>query len=211
MRERSPGGDVLFVGTKKQAQETVAEEAARGRHALREPALARRHAHELPTIQRRIERLRELEDMGTRGDIRARCPRRSRRSSTKKDKLDEVLSAASRTWTPARAPSTSSTRVKEHIAVAEAASWASRSSRSCDTNCDPDQVDYSIPGNDDAIRAVRLITDRVANACIEGVEVAPKTTCPRTRPPKRKTGEKPGSTSGRSRRYRRGDGARRGP
>ena len=121
------------------------------------------------TIRRRIERLREIEDMRNRGLFDVLPKREQTRISEEYAKLEKFLSGIKAMNRLPAAVYVVDTR-KEHIAVAEARKLSIPVVAIVDTNSDPDEVDYPIPGNDDAIRAVRLITNRVANASLEGLE-----------------------------------------
>jgi small subunit ribosomal protein S2 len=121
------------------------------------------------TIRKRVERLREIEDMKTRGVMDVLPKREQARLNEEAAKLEKYLGGIKNMHRPPAGVYIVDTR-KEHIAVAEARKLGIPVIAILDTNCDPDEVDYAIPGNDDAIRAVRLITNRVANACLEGLE-----------------------------------------
>jgi small subunit ribosomal protein S2 len=163
------GGDVLFVGTKKQAQDAVREEAARATQPYVNQRWLGGMLTNFQTIRRRVERLREIEDMGTRGVMDVLPKREQARLTEEAEKLEKFLGGIRAMTRLPAAIYVVDTR-QEHIAVAEARKLGIPIVAILDTNCDPDEVDYSIPGNDDAIRAVRLITNRIANACMEGVD-----------------------------------------
>ncbi len=163
------GGDVLFVGTKKQAQDAIREEAVRAGQPYVNQRWLGGMLTNFQTIRKRVERLREIEDMRQRGVMDVLPKREQSRLSEEAARLEKFLGGIK---TMNRLPSAVyvvDTR-QEHIAVAEARKLGVPVVAILDTNCDPDEVDYPIPGNDDAIRAVRLITSRVANACLEGME-----------------------------------------
>ena len=164
------GGTVLFVGTKKQAQEAIAEQATRvGMPYVNQRWLGGMLTN-FSTVHKRLQRLQ-----GARGDrLRRRAPppasrRRSCSSSRReKDKLERTLGGIR---DMARVPSAVwivDTK-KEHIAVGEARKLDIPVVAILDTNCDPDEVDYTIPGNDDAIRSVTLLTRVIADAVAEGL------------------------------------------
>jgi small subunit ribosomal protein S2 len=121
------------------------------------------------TIRKRVERLREIEDMRHRGVMDVLPKREQARLAEEAAKLEKFLGGIKAMNRLPAGIYVVDTR-KEHIAVAEARKLGLPVVAILDTNCDPDEVDYAIPGNDDAIRAVRLITNRVASACLEGVE-----------------------------------------
>ncbi len=163
------GGEVLFVGTKKQAQDAIREESTRASQPFVNQRWLGGMLTNFQTIRRRVERLREIEDMRHRGVMDVLPKREQARLAEEAAKLEKFLGGIK---TMQRVPSAIyvvDTR-QEHIAVAEARKLGIAVVAILDTNCDPDEVDYAIPGNDDAIRAVRLITNRVANACLEGLE-----------------------------------------
>jgi small subunit ribosomal protein S2 len=163
------GGEMLFVGTKKQAQDAIKEEAMRAGQPWVNQRWLGGMLTNFQTIRKRVERLREIEDMRHRGVMDVLPKREQARLAEEAAKLEKFLGGIK---TMNRLPAgiyVVDTR-KEHIAVAEARKLGLPVVAILDTNCDPDEVDYAIPGNDDAIRAVRLITNRVASACIEGVE-----------------------------------------
>jgi small subunit ribosomal protein S2 len=165
----SKGGTILFVGTKKQAQETIQTEAARAGMPYVNSRWLGGTLTNFQTIQGRIDHLVRLEDAMARGEF-ARM--------TKRDVLDieEEIERLNRhfggikemTRLPAALyivdPS------MEYLAIAEANRTRIPIVAMTDTNCNPNLIDYPIPSNDDAIRAVRLITMRIADACIEGAQ-----------------------------------------
>jgi small subunit ribosomal protein S2 len=163
------GSSILFVGTKKQAQDAIREEAVRAE----QPYVAQRWLGGMltnfQTIRRRVERLREIEDMRDRGLMDVLPKREQARLMDELARLEKYLGGIKTMYALPGAIYVVDTR-KEHIAVMEARKLGLPVVAIIDTNCDPDEVDYAIPGNDDAIRAVRLITSRVANAALEGLE-----------------------------------------
>lgn len=163
------GGDILFVGTKKQAQDAIQEEATRARQPYVNQRWMGGMLTNFQTIRKRVERLREIEDMTTRGVMEILPKREQARLNEEAAKLEKYLGGIKNMHKPPAGVYVVDTR-KEHIAVAEARKLGIPVIAILDTTCDPDEVDYAIPGNDDAIRAVRLITNRVANACLEGLE-----------------------------------------
>ncbi|HHW92519.1 MAG TPA: 30S ribosomal protein S2 [Firmicutes bacterium] len=161
------GGTILFVGTKKQAQETVREEAERcGMFYVNTRWLGGTLTN-YQTIKKRIQRLQELEQM-EENDIFAVLPKKEvMKLRAEKEKLQRFLGGIKDMPGLPDAVYVVDPR-KERIAVAEARKLKIPVVAIVDTNCDPDEVDYVIPGNDDAIRAVRLITAKLADAVIEG-------------------------------------------
>ena len=163
------GGTVLFVGTKKQAQEPIAQQATRvGMPYVNERWLGGMLTN-FSTVHKRLQRLKELElidftDVAGSGMTKKELLVLER----EKDKLERTLGGIR---DMARVPSAVwivDTK-KEHIAVAEARKLKIPVIAVLDTNCDPDEVDYPIPGNDDAIRSVGLLTRVVADAVAEGL------------------------------------------
>ncbi|HHY94821.1 MAG TPA: 30S ribosomal protein S2 [Firmicutes bacterium] len=163
------GGRVLFVGTKKQAQESVAEEARRcGQFFVNQRWLGGTLTN-FATIRRRIERLLQLEEMAESGYL-ARLPKKEvARLDRERARLDKYLGGIKGMKELPRALFVVDPR-KEAIAVQEARRLRIPIVAIVDTNCDPDEVDYVIPGNDDAIRAVKLIAAKMADAILEGMQ-----------------------------------------
>ncbi len=161
------GGRVLFVGTKKQAHEAVEEEAKRcGQFYVNQRWLGGMLTN-FDTIKRRVNRLLELEEMaGT--NMLERLPKKEvSRLMHEKEKLEKFLGGIKGMKELPAALYVVDPR-KEHIAVTEARKLDIPIVAIVDTNCDPDEVDYVIPGNDDAIRAVKLLTSKMADAILEG-------------------------------------------
>ncbi|MEW6049332.1 MAG: 30S ribosomal protein S2, partial [Bacillota bacterium] len=163
------GGTVLFVGTKKQAQDTVQEEAQRcGMFYVNHRWLGGTLTN-FNTIKGRLRRLDELEEMETKG-VFDRLPKKEVMQLRKeKSKLERFLAGIRGMATLPSALFVIDPR-KENNAVKEARKLGIKVVAIVDTNCDPDEVDYVIPGNDDAIRAVRLITHKIADAVLEARE-----------------------------------------
>ena len=163
------GGATLFVGTKKQAQDSIREEATRAQ----QPYVCQRWLGGMltnfQTIRKRVERLREIEDMRDRGLMDVLPKREQARLLEELARLEKYLGGIKTMHQLPTVVYVVDTR-KEHIAIAEARKLGIPVVAIIDTNCDPDEVDYPLPGNDDAIRAVRLITSRMANAALEGLE-----------------------------------------
>ena len=160
------GGTILFVGTKKQAQDSIAEEAVRcGMYFINNRWLGGTLTN-FTTIKKRVARLTELQKMAGDGSFDLRPKKEVAKLKLEMEKLEKNLGGIQ---TMTRLPSAIfivDTR-KEHLAVAEARRLGIPLVAIVDTNCDPEEVDYVIPGNDDAIRAVKLIAGRMADAVIE--------------------------------------------
>ncbi|SKA87085.1 small subunit ribosomal protein S2 [Caloramator quimbayensis] len=165
--EASEGKEVLFVGTKKQAQDSVKEEAERcGMHYVNERWLGGMLTN-FKTIRTRIARLMELEKMEQDGTFEVLPKKEVIKLRHEKEKLEKNLSGIKNM---SRLPDVLFVvdPRKEKNAIAEARNLGIKIVAIVDTNCDPDEVDYVIPGNDDAIRAVKLIASKIADAIIEG-------------------------------------------
>lgn len=161
------GKSVLFVGTKKQAQEAVKEEAIRiGMFYVNERWLGGMLTN-FTTIQRRVGRLKELEAMEADGTFDVLTKKEVQQLRHEMDRLEKYLGGIKEMNKLPGALFVVDPR-KERIAVAEARKLNIPIVAIVDTNCDPDEIDYVIPGNDDAIRAVRLLTGRMADAVLEG-------------------------------------------
>ena len=153
------GDDILFVGTKKQAQDSIKEEAERvGMYFVNARWLGGMLTN-FKTIKKRIERLNQLNKMEEDGTFELLPKKEVAKLKLEIEKLDKYLGGIKDMKKLPR---------KEKIAVAEAKKLGIPVVAIVDTNCDPEEVDYVIPGNDDAIRAVKLIAQTMANAIIEG-------------------------------------------
>jgi small subunit ribosomal protein S2 len=167
----SEGHSILFVGTKKQAQESIVEESERcGMFYVSNHWLGGTMTN-FQTIKKSIARLKELENMVNDGTINRYTKKEALKMEKDLAKLEknlggikdmDVLPGAIFLVDPK----------KEHIAVREARKLGIPVIAIADTNCDPDDIDHIIPGNDDAIRAIRLICSKIADACIEGHNLA---------------------------------------
>ena len=161
------GGHVLFVGTKKQAQEAIKQEAGRsGMYYVNQRWLGGMLTN-FKTIKKRINLLFELEKMEENGTFEVLPKKEVIQLKLKKERLERFLGGIK------NMPGLPSIIFvvdpkKEKNAIAEAKCLNIPVVGIVDTNCDPDDIDYVIPGNDDAIRAVKLITSRMADAVIEG-------------------------------------------
>ncbi|MCD5405147.1 MAG: 30S ribosomal protein S2 [Desulfotomaculum sp.] len=161
------GGIVLFVGTKKQAQEAVREEAERcGMYYVNQRWLGGMLTN-FSTIRKRIDRLHELEKMEEEGLFESLTKKEVAKLLHEKEKLNKFLGGIKNMERLPDAVFIVDPR-KEKIAVAEARKLDIPIVAIVDTNCDPDEIDYVIPGNDDAIRAIRLLTSKIADAVLEG-------------------------------------------
>ena len=161
------GKPILFVGTKKQAQEAIKEEAERcGMFYVNERWLGGMLTNH-KTIQTRINKLRELEKMEAEGVFEVLPKKEVIKLRAEKEKLEKYLNGMKDMPELPGAMFVVDPR-KENIAIQEAHRLGIPVFGIVDTNCDPEELDYAIPGNDDAIRAVKLITGAMATAIIEG-------------------------------------------
>ena len=160
------GGEVLFVGTKKQAQEAIETEAKRcGMHYVNQRWLGGMLTN-YKTIRKRIDRLHDLEKMEEDGTFDVLPKKEVIQLKHERERLEKFLGGIKNMKRIPDVLFVVDPR-KERIAVMEAHILGIPVIGIVDTNCDPDEVDYVIPGNDDAIRAVKLITETIANAVIE--------------------------------------------
>lgn len=173
-------GKILFVGTKKQAQDSIREEAERcGMFYINNRWLGGTLTN-FNTIKTRIARLKELTRMQEDGSFDYLTKKEAAKLTLELEKLESNLGGIKEMRYLPDAIFVVDPK-KEHIAVQEARRLGIPIIGIADTNCDPDELDYVIPGNDDAIRAVKLIAGRMADAVIEGrqgeqVEFAPQAT-----------------------------------
>jgi small subunit ribosomal protein S2 len=168
-RTTAEGGSVLFVGTKKQAQDAIREESERaGQPHVNQRWLGGMLTN-FQTIRRRVDRLREITSLREMGQVELLPKKEQAKLSDEQFRLEKYLGGIKTMNRLPNAVFIVDTR-KENIAVLEARKLGLPIVAIVDTNSDPDEVEYPIPGNDDAIRAVRLITNRMANACAEGAE-----------------------------------------
>ncbi|GBG56269.1 30S ribosomal protein S2 [bacterium BFN5] len=161
------GQTILFVGTKKQAQDAVKEEAIRSDMYFVNERWLGGMLTNFQTIQKRINRLRELETMEENGVFDVLPKKEVIALRHEMDRLQKFLGGIKNMNKLPGALFIIDPR-KERIAVAEAKKLGIPIVAIVDTNCDPDEVDYVIPGNDDAIRAVKLLTAKMADAVMEG-------------------------------------------
>lgn len=163
----SNGDEVLFVGTKKQAQESTRAEAARsGMHYVSQRWLGGMLTN-YSTIRKRIDRLNELKTMEEDGTFALLTKKEVFKLKNEADRLEKFLGGIKNMDKLPGALFVVDPR-KERIAVQEARILGIPVIAIVDTNCDPDEIDYVIPGNDDAIRAVKLLTATMADAVLEG-------------------------------------------
>jgi small subunit ribosomal protein S2 len=160
------GGHVLFVGTKKQAADAMMEAAQASRQYFVNERWLGGMLTNFKTIQSRIQRLRDLTSMEEDGTFLKLTKKEAAILTEEKDKLERFLGGIKDMPGLPAVMFIVDTK-KEHIAVAEARSLGIPIVAIVDTNCDPDEVDYIIPGNDDAIRAIKLITQKIAEAVVE--------------------------------------------
>jgi len=168
------GDTILFVGTKKQAQDTIAEEAKRvGAPYVNERWLGGMLTN-FATIKKGIERLKRIEKMREDGTYDRLTKKEVAKLEKERNRLEKYLSGIKEIDRLPGAVFVIDSR-KERIAVAEANRLGIPVIGVIDTNCDPDNIDYPIPGNDDAIRSIKLITSKIADAFLEGKEIFSKT------------------------------------
>jgi small subunit ribosomal protein S2 len=161
------GGKVLFIGTKKQAQDAVREEADRcGGYFVNQRWLGGMLTN-FETIKRRVSRLAQLEEIETTEQWSQLTKKEQAGLHNEKAKLEKYLGGIKGMKSLPDAVFIIDPR-KERIAVQECRKLGIPIVAIVDTNCDPDEIDYIIPGNDDAIRAVKLLTAKMADAVIEG-------------------------------------------
>ncbi len=161
------GGKVLFVGTKRQAQDIIAEEARRcGMYYVNFRWLGGMLTN-FKTIKQSIERLKKIEAMQEDGSIQRFPKKEILKMEKERIKLDRNLGGIKNMRTPPDVVFVVDPK-KEELAVKEANKLSIPVIAITDTNCDPDNIDFLIPGNDDAIRSIRLITALMADAVLEG-------------------------------------------
>jgi small subunit ribosomal protein S2 len=161
------GQEILFVGTKKQAQDAVKEEAERvGMYYVNARWLGGMLTN-FKTMRRRIDRLNQLQKMESDGTFDMLPKKEVIKLKGEIDKLEKYLGGVKEMRRQPGALFIIDPR-KERNAIAEAHKLGIPIVAIVDTNCDPDEIDYPIPGNDDAIRAIKLISQAMANAVLEG-------------------------------------------
>ncbi len=170
----STGAPILFVGTKKQSQDAIHEEATRaGAFYVNQRWLGGMLSN-FSTIKKSIEKMKKFETMKEDGTLALLTKKEVAAIEKERAKLEKnLLGIKDMTSLPAALFIVDPK--KEKIAVLEGRKLSVPIVAIVDTNCDPDEVDYVIPGNDDAIRAIKLITSKIADAVIEGKEILSKT------------------------------------
>jgi small subunit ribosomal protein S2 len=169
-RVAADGGTFLFVGTKRQAQEAVTEQAQRCDMFYVTERWLGGMLTNFATIRQRIQRLKDLEHMEADGQLDLRPKKEATQLRKEREKLERFLRGIKGMDRLPDALFAIDTR-KERIALREAKRLGIPTIAIVDTNCDPGDVDYVIPGNDEAIRSIRLITSTLANAILEGAKV----------------------------------------
>ena len=159
------GKSLLFVGTKKQAQESIEQEAQRCNMYYVSNRWLGGMLTNFATIRTRVDRLNKLDEMEEKGEFEVLPKKEVAKLKHERDKLEKNLGGIREMKSLPGALFVVDPK-KEHIAVAEARNLGIPIIAIVDTNCDPDEVDYPIPGNDDAIRAVKLIAGKMADAVI---------------------------------------------
>jgi len=163
------GAPILFVGTKKQSQDAIQEEAQRaGAFYVNQRWLGGMLTN-FSTIRKSIEKHKKIKQMKEDGTLDKLTKKEAASIEKEREKLERYLSGIKEMPTLPGAIFVVDPK-KERIAVAEARKLSIPIVAIVDTNCDPDEVDYVIPGNDDAIRSIKLITSKIADAIIEGRE-----------------------------------------
>ncbi len=170
----STGAPILFVGTKKQSQDAIKEEAIRaGAFYVNQRWLGGMLSN-FSTIKKSIEKLKKFEAMKEDGTLDLLTKKEVAAIEKERGKLEKnLLGIKDMTSLPCALFIVDPK--KERIAVLEARKLSVPIVAIVDTNCDPDEINYVIPGNDDAIRAIKLITSKIADAVIEGKEILSKT------------------------------------
>ncbi|MBI5826693.1 MAG: 30S ribosomal protein S2 [Deltaproteobacteria bacterium] len=161
------GGKVLFIGTKKQAQNAICEESARCGMGYVNNRWIGGFLTNFATIKKSINRLKELDNMDNDPAYASATKKESLMFKRERDRLEKYLGGVRELNGVPTALFIIDSR-KESIAIKEARRLGIKVVAIVDTNCDPDEVDYVIPGNDDAIRAIKLFSSSVADACLEG-------------------------------------------
>ena len=162
------GGQVLFVGTKKQAQDIVASAAVRAQQFYVNQRWLGGTLTNFTTVKQGLNRLKEYEQMHASGTWESLPKKEALGLQKKMQKLEKLLGGIKDMDTLPSAVFVIDCK-KERIAISEAKKLRIPTIAIVDTNCDPEDIDFVIPGNDDAIRALRLITEKLADAAIEGM------------------------------------------
>jgi len=171
VRTVAEGKPVLFVGTKKQAQDVVREESTRAGQFYVTNRWLGGTLTNFHTVKQSIERLQSIEKMSADGTFERLTKKEVIRITREQEKLEKALGGIKAMGELPGAVFIVDV-VKEHIAVSEARKLEIPIVAIVDTNCNPDLINYAIPGNDDAIRAIRLFANKVADACIIGQKVS---------------------------------------
>lgn len=166
----SEGGQVLFVGTKKQAQQSIEEEAKRAGQFYVNHRWLGGTLTNWQTIQKRIQRMKDIDRMEEDGTFDVLPKKEVLELNRERTKLYQNLGGIADMGKLPDAVFVVDPR-KEYIAVREARKLDIPVIAMVDTNCDPDEIDYVIPSNDDAIRAIKLISQTIAEACLEGRQI----------------------------------------
>lgn len=167
----SRGGNILFVGTKKQIQELVQQEASRsGMFYVNERWLGGTLTN-FKTVKASIDQLHALEKMLQDGTAERLTKKEALMNDRQREKLERSLGGIKQMTRLPAALFVIDTQ-KEHLAIAEARKLSIPVIAIADTNSDPDSIDYPIPGNDDALRAVKVVLEKIADACIVGKRMA---------------------------------------
>lgn len=167
------GRSLLYVGTKKQAQDSIYEEAVRAGAFYVNSRWLGGMLTNFFTVKKSIDRLKKIETMKEDGTYNVLTKKEVSQLEKERTKLDKNLSGIKEMQGLPGALFVIDPR-KERIAVAEAKRLSIPIVAVVDTNCDPDEVDYVVPGNDDAIRAIKLISSKIANAFLEGKGILSK-------------------------------------
>jgi small subunit ribosomal protein S2 len=166
----SKNGNILFVGTKKQAQDSIMEEAKRAGMFFVNQRWLGGTLTNFRTIKKNIERLKKLESMKEDGSFEGLPKKEVLQLEKERAKMEKTLGGIKEMAKLPDGIFIVDPR-KERIAVHEARKLGIPIVSIVDSNCDPDEIDYIIPGNDDAIRAIRLISSKIADACLEGKQL----------------------------------------
>jgi small subunit ribosomal protein S2 len=193
VRETSAGGrPVLFVGTKKQAQEAIVAEAQRAGAFYVSQRWLGGTLTNFDTIKKSIGRLNELEKMKSDGLFRVMSKKEVARLEKERTRLTKTLEGF-KTMDEMPGCLFVIDPVQENTAVLDARRMEVPVVAVCDTNCDPDLIDYPVPGNDDAIRSVKLFCALMADAILEGKAESEKAAAPQAESPESTTAEQPAS------------------
>jgi small subunit ribosomal protein S2 len=168
------GESVLFVGTKKQAQDVIIEEAQRSQSFFVNQRWLGGMLTNFKTIKQGIEKLKKIEKMSEDGTYDLLTKKEVAKYETERQRLEKHLSGVKEMGKLPGAIFIIDPK-KESIAIAEAKKLSIPIVALVDTNCDPDGIDYVIPGNDDAIRSIRLLSSKISDACQEGKNILNKT------------------------------------